>query len=60
MNEALWLKRSRYGETDSARIKAAWDSDALDFFRWFAALPAFDGMTEKGSCVWFTDLRFDT
>ena len=30
------------------------------FFRWFAALPAFDGMSEGSSCVWFTDLRFLT
>ena len=35
-------------------MSATWERDG----RWFAALPAFDGMSEGSSCVWFTDLRF--
>lgn len=58
--QAIWVARSRYGETDSGLIKEAWNSDALSFFRWFADLPAFDGMGEGSRCVWFTDLRFLT
>jgi len=29
-------------------------------YRWFAARPAFDGVTEGSVCVWFVDLRFLT
>jgi len=58
--QAIWVERSRYGEVDQARIRDAWQSPALGFFRWFAAEPAFDGTTEGGSCVWFVDLRFAT
>ena len=58
--QAIWVTRSRYGETDRALIKEAWDSDGLGFFRWFADLPAFDGITPGSTCVWFADLRFDT
>jgi inner membrane protein len=60
LSEAIWVERSRYGETDQARGRDAWNSDALAFFRWFAADPAFDGTTEGGKCVWFVDLRFVT
>lgn len=60
LDQAVWVTRRRYGETDSAKIREAWNADELAFFRWFAALPAFDGMTEGSSCVWFTDLRFLT
>jgi inner membrane protein len=58
--QAIWVERSRYGEVGQARIRDAWQSPALGFFRWFAAEPAFDGMTESGNCVWFVDLRFAT
>ena len=58
--QAIWVTRRRYGETDSALIREAWNSEALHFFRWFADLPAFDGLGEGSSCVWFTDLRFLT
>jgi inner membrane protein len=58
LDQAVWVTRSRYGEADSATVRQAWDSDALAFFRWFAELPAFDGMSGIGSCVWFVDLRF--
>jgi inner membrane protein len=60
LDQAIWVERSRYGETDQARGRDAWSSDALGFFRWFAAEPAFDGTTEGGKCVWFVDLRFVT
>jgi len=60
LEQAIWVARSRYGETDHALIRDAWNSDALGFFRWFADLPAFDGMTQGSTCVWFTDLRFLT
>ena len=38
--------------------RSAWESGALDFFRWFAAQPALDGRTD--GCAWFVDLRFVT
>ena len=58
LSQAIWVTRSRYGETEKDYIREAWNSDALGFFRWFAELPAFDGMTDKANCVWFVDLRF--
>jgi inner membrane protein len=60
--QAIWVTRSRYGETPEARdiARAAWQSDALGFFRWFADLPALDGVTEGSTCAWFADLRFLT
>jgi len=58
LEQAVWVTRRRYGETEQDLIRGAWNSQPLGFFRWFADLPAFDGMS-KG-CVWFTDLRFLT
>jgi inner membrane protein len=58
LGQAVWVRRARYGETDQALIREAWESPALDFFRWFAELPAFDGLTAGSSCAWFADLRF--
>jgi inner membrane protein len=60
LERAVWVTRSRYGETDQALIKEAWNAESLYFFRWFADLPAFDGIGERSNCVWFTDLRFLT
>jgi inner membrane protein len=60
VSQAVWVTRTRYGETDQELIRDAWNSDALGFFRWFAALPAFDGITRGSTCVWFVDLRFLT
>ncbi len=51
-----WETRSRYGERDVAR--EAWESPALGFFRWFAALPALEESDADGRCHWFVDLRF--
>jgi inner membrane protein len=59
-DNAIWVRRTRYGEVERAKAREAWNSDALGFFRWFAAQPAFDGTTDGGSCVWFVDLRFVT
>jgi inner membrane protein len=58
--QARWLVRSRYGETreTQALAREAWGSPGLAFFRWFAELPAFDGLTEGSTCAWFVDLRF--
>jgi len=56
--QAIWVTRTRYGEVDADSGREAWNSDGLDFFRWFAELPALDGRTP--GCVWFTDLRFNT
>jgi inner membrane protein len=58
--QAIWASRSRYGETGDDLIHEAWNSDGLRFFRWFASLPAFDGLTENPVCAWFVDLRFAT
>lgn len=58
LGSALWVARYRYGTTDAARARAAWNSPPLAFFRSFALLPAFDGV-ERG-CYYFVDLRFAT
>ena len=58
LEQAVWVTRPRYGETENDLIRGAWNSEPLAFFRWFADLPAFDGMSQ--GCVWFTDLRFLT
>jgi inner membrane protein len=60
LEQAVWVTRRRYGETGREMIREAWNAPSLAFFRWFAALPAFDGMSEGSTCVWFTDLRFLT
>ena len=60
LDQAIWVEWPRYGRADQALIRDAWSSEPLHFFRWFAALPAFDGMGEGSTCVWFTDLRFLT
>ncbi len=60
--QAIWVARSRYGETPIVQplAREAWNLPELAVFRWFAALPAFDGATEGGNCLWFADLRFLT
>jgi len=57
---ARWETRSRYGDDPAvqALARAAWDAPQLAFFRWFAGMPAFDGVTQGSDCVWFVDLRF--
>jgi len=60
VGQAIWVTRPRYGETHQELIRDAWNADELAFFRWFADLPAFDGMGDGSACVWFTDLRFLT
>lgn len=54
--QARWESASRYGADPEAR--AAYQSDALGFFRWFADAPAL--MDSGGGCHWFQDLRFFT
>lgn len=57
---AHWTTRSRYGEgAEGALARAAWNSDAMAPYRWFADLPAYDGSSAGSTCVWFVDLRFD-
>ncbi|HET7670273.1 MAG TPA: metal-dependent hydrolase [Burkholderiales bacterium] len=58
VNQAIWVRRTRYGEVEQQRVKEAWNSPALGVYRWFAAQPAFDGSDAR--CVWFVDLRFLT
>jgi inner membrane protein len=60
VEQAIWVARPRYGHADISVIKEAWNSEPLEFFRWFADLPAFDGVSEGSTCIWFTDLRFLT
>jgi inner membrane protein len=57
---ARWETRSRYGASarEQALARAAWESPALGFMRWFAEKPAFDGLGKGSTCVWFLDLRF--
>ena len=58
--QARWESQTRYGSQALTEVVAidAWNSPALQTFRWFAELPAFDGITEGSDCVWFRDLRF--
>ena len=60
--QARWETRSRFGESAATRALAreAWNAPALAFFRWFADKPAFDGVGDASTCVWFADLRFLT
>jgi inner membrane protein len=62
LREAQWTQRTRFGMTSEqqALARSAWNSPALGFFRWFADLPAFDGVASGSECVAFRDLRFDT
>ena len=58
---ARWETKTRYGEGAAMPLaREAWDSPAMAVYRWFADQPAFDGMSEGSSCVWFVDLRFFT
>ena len=60
VEQAVWVTRRRFGETQQALIREAWNAEPLAFFRWFAELPAFERMSAGASCVWFTDMRFFT
>lgn len=61
LEQAAWVTRTRYGHAPFDAVgREAWSSPALGFFRWFADVPAFDGVTEGSTCVWFVDLRFMT
>jgi inner membrane protein len=60
VEQAIWVTRPRYGAVDQPMIRDAWNSEALAVYRWFADLPAFDGMSDGSTCVWFADLRFLT
>ena len=60
LDAARWETRSRFGDDPAvqALARAAWEAPQLAFFRWFAGMPALDGVTQDSDCVWFVDLRF--
>jgi inner membrane protein len=58
LTQAVWVRRTRYGETDQDFIREAWNSDVMAVYRWFADLPAFDGLSRDPACAFFADLRF--
>ena len=61
LEQAVWVSRTRYGHPPVEELgREAWNSPALGFFRWFADVPAFDGVSEGSTCLWFVDLRFMT
>jgi inner membrane protein len=61
LSAAHWEMRTRYGEGAKKTLaQEAWNSPAMAVYRWFAELPAFDGMSTGSTCVWFIDLRFYT
>ena len=60
LRQAIWVTRTRYGETDQEFIRDGWNSEPMAVYRWFADLPAFDGLTRDPACAWFIDLRFIT
>jgi inner membrane protein len=57
-----WTVETRFGASaaDIALAQEAWRSDALGYFRRFAAFPALRGVAAGGTreCAWFQDLRF--
>ena len=57
---ARWETRTRYGASaaEQAIARAAWESPALGFLRWFAEKPALEDITTGSDCAWFVDLRF--
>ncbi|MEO8992815.1 MAG: metal-dependent hydrolase [Nitrosospira sp.] len=59
---AKWIRRRRFGDTDSQRHLAheAWTQDIFAPFRRFAAFPALNQieLAGNGVCVSFLDLRF--
>src|SRR5207237_7946397 len=34
--QAIWVRRTRYGEVNAERGREAWNTEGLAFFRWFA------------------------
>jgi inner membrane protein len=58
--QAIWLTRTRYGETSQDFIREGWNSEPMAVYRWFADLPAFDGLSRDPACAFFVDLRFLT
>jgi inner membrane protein len=59
LSSAHWQTRTRFGEgPEKALVREAWNSPAMGVYRWFADLPAYDGMSAGPACVWFIDLRF--
>jgi inner membrane protein len=60
LDQAIWVRRTRYGETDQDFIREAWNSEPMAVYRWFADLPAFDGLSRDPACAFFVDLRFLT
>jgi len=61
LSAAHWETRTRYGVGDNKTLaQDAWNSPAMAVYRWFADLPAFDGISAGSTCVWFIDLRFYT
>ncbi|MGE0875562.1 MAG: metal-dependent hydrolase [Burkholderiales bacterium] len=58
---AQWHERPRYGARATEPLaREAWSAPSLQFFRWFADLPALDEVTAGPDCAWFKDLRFLT
>lgn len=56
---ARWQTRARFGEgATGALAREAWGSPAMAVIRWFARLPAFDGVDAGTGCVRFIDLRY--
>jgi inner membrane protein len=56
---ARWQARARFGEgAQAALAREAWNAPAMAPFRWFAQLPAFDGVEAGSGCVRFIDLRY--
>lgn len=60
---ATWTRVDRFGaQAHGSVVRAAYESPALAFFRWFAAYPIFTRLEDAAGavCVWFEDLRFVT
>jgi inner membrane protein len=62
LHDARWEQRTRFGDAPDVQAiaRSAWQAREFAFFRWFADVPAFDGIGQGSECVWFRDLRFET
>jgi inner membrane protein len=62
--QAEWRTTVRFGADAGQRevAMAAWSTEGLGFYRWFAAYPAVAAIEQgnPSTCVWFQDLRFLT
>ncbi len=63
LNSAAWEYSPRFGNGgERAAVRAVFEHQDFEFFRWFSALPVLHRIDDADGqlCVWFKDLRFLT